>query len=342
MKDATPTLNRGNIEWKFFLLLAGEAGVKGSTAQGNVSAIHWAHWGQHFAIAAAYAACYELARYVSFPQWLLTAGLRLACLLLLPVRFWPALALGEGLPLLEEAALCASKFGTGWAIAQSVPMVVLWMALLKPMRLRWALHDEHGQVRMSMILAASLGTSIITASATSIRLMLALQHTPGKWPDIGSEDFFAYLLGAYLGALTLTPVVLALCERIHACRGETISLGTIWRSQLLRDVLWWTLPVVTGLVWMTLATHDEGIRQITRLALLPPVIGLAWRHGWHGAAVGGMVASVALAMTAHGALDPETIRVQVILALTISSCLWIGAYAARRSGSLIASASLKR
>lgn len=343
LKDATPTLNRGNIEWKFFLLLAGEAGVKGSTAQGNVSAIHWAHWGQHFAIAAAYAACYELARYVSFQQWLLTAGLRLACLLLLPIRFWPALALGEGLPLLEDAILCASKFGTGWALAQSVPMVVLWMALLKPMRHRWELYDASGHVRMPMILAATLGTSIITAISTIIRVMLALQNTPEKWASIVPRDyFFAYLLGAYLGALTLTPLVLALRERMHAHRGEIISLAMIWRNSLLQDTLRWVVPTLVGLVWIVLSTQDEGIRQIARFGLIWPVIGLFWRYGWHGAAVGGMAASIALAITAQGPLDPAAIRIQVILALTISSCLWLGALASRRARVLTASASLKR
>src|ERR1700754_237933 len=45
-------------------------------------------WGQNLALAAAYSALYEVARYLSFPQWMLTSGLRLAFLLLLPTRFW--------------------------------------------------------------------------------------------------------------------------------------------------------------------------------------------------------------------------------------------------------------
>lgn len=335
-------MNGREIGWIIFFLLAGETGVKGSTAQGTVSATHWAVWGQHFAIAAAYAACYELARYVSLPQWTLTAGLRLACLLLLPIRYWPALALGEGLPLVENAVICAKYFGTGWALAQSVPMVVLWMALLKPMRQRWALLDAEGHVSMPLILVAALGTSVITAASTMIRLMLALAHDPGKWPAASSQDFFAYLLGAYLGALTLTPVVLAIWEKLRAHRGETVSLFAIWRSPLLRDTIWWVLPTLAGVTWMTLITHDDDLRQIARLALLWPVIGLSWRYGWHGAAVGGMAASVALAITTHTPLDTAAIRVQAILALTISGCLWGSAITARRPKSLTVPTSLKR
>ena len=336
-------MNGTGIGWIIFFLLAGETGVKGSTAQGTVSATHWAYWGQHLAIAAAYAACYELARYVSFQQWMLTAGLRLACLLLLPIRYWPALALGEGLPLLEDAMLCASKFGTGWAIAQSVPMVVLWMALLKPIRLHWELYDSRGHIRMSMILAATLGTSIITAASTTMRLMLALSHSPGKWPEIVASDyFFAYLLGAYLGALTLTPAVLAIRERVLGYRGDAISFAAAWQSPLMRDTLRWMVPIVAGLTSITLLTQDENLRQLARGAQLIPFIALAWRHGWHGASMGGMAASIALAVTAQGPLDPAVIRIQVVLALAISGGLWIGAHLARRPGSLTESVSLKQ
>lgn len=316
--------------------------MKGSTAQGTVSATHWAVWGQHLAIAAAYAACYELARYVSLPQWSLAAGLRLACLLLLPMRYWPALALGEGLPLLEVALLCASQFGMGWAVAQAVPMIVLWMALLKPLRLRWSITDAQGRLRMPLILVAALGTSVITAASTMIRLMLALQHDPGKWPEASSQDFFAYLLGAFLGALTLTPVVLAVYERYRDHQDGTMSLSKVWKSSLLRDSIWWVLPTLAGLAWIALATQENGVCQMARLAMLWPVVGLTWRHGWHGAAVGGMSASIALAVTIHGPIDPVAIRVQVILALAIAGCLWAAANTARRPQSLTVPTSPER
>lgn len=318
--------------------------MKGSTTtQRMAHTFHWSRWGQHLAIAAVYAACYELTLYFSFPQWLCTAGLRLACLLLLPVRFWPALVLGEGLPLLENALLCAPRFGAPWAVAQAVPMVVLWMALLKPMRRRWSLYDARGDVRMSMILWAALGTAMITALSTTVRLILALQHTPGKWPDIVPADyFFAYLLGAYLGALTLTPLILALRERFRRLQGAPLTSTVVWRSPLLRDTLCWVLPVLMALVWLAMATHHDGVRLAAQLALMVPVIGLAWRHDWHGTAVGGMVASVALAITANDLLDPATLRVQVLLSLMLSIALWIGARALRRSPSLTAPASQER
>lgn len=280
---------------------------------------------------------------LSFPQWILTAGLRLACMLLLPVRFWPALILGEGLPLLENAILCAPDFGVPWAILQALPMAVLWTPLLKPMRSRWSVYDDRGHVRMGLILWATVGASIITAVSTTIRLVVALRHVPGKWPDIVVSDYlFAYLLGAYLGALTLTPVVLALRERLFALREEPLTVTAIWRSPLLRDAVWWVLPALSALVWAALSTHSDGIRLAARLALLWPVVGLSWRHGWHGTAIGGLAASVALAIAAQGPLDPATIRVQVLLSATLSVALWMGARTSRRTSGLTVVATRER
>jgi two-component system sensor histidine kinase UhpB len=323
-----------------------ESGVKGSSSQRIARVFHWAQLGQYVAVAAAYAACYEVTLHLSFPQWLLTGGLRLACLLLLPERFWPSLAVGEGLPLLENAIHCGPEFGIPWAVMQAVPMVVLWMPLLRPIRRYWSVYGPHGDLRLAMLLWTTLGTSIISAFFTTVRLVLALQHTPGKWPDIVPQHyFFAYLLGAYLGALTLTPMILALRERFLALGHKPLTFATVWHSPLLRDMLWWVLPALGALAWTAVATHHEGVRLITRLALLCPVLGLAWRHGWHGTALGGMAASVALALTVsalEGLLDPATIRVQVILALTLSVAFWVGARASRRSPYLTTPASQER
>ncbi|QWT19103.1 MASE1 domain-containing protein [Bacillus sp. NP157] len=298
----------------------------GSTKHWATHATYWQRWGRHLAVAAAYGATYELARYVSFPQWMLTAGLRLAALLLLPVRYWPALALGEALPLLESAAIHEPDLGLPWAVSASVPMVVLWMALLKPLTRRWSLHDERGQVRMPLILGAALGSAFITSAATLLTAFSAILNTPtGAWPDPSTGPagyFLAYTLGAFLGALTLTPVVLAMHERFRALGGKPLSWRVIWRSPLLRDLLGWALPAAAALTLIAVTTHDDGVRQAARLFLIAPTLGLAWRHGWHGTAVGGMAASIALALTASGLLvDPATLQAQSILALAVSGAL---------------------
>lgn len=301
----------------------------------NASATHWNRWGQHLAIAGAYAACYELARYVSFSHWILTAGLRLACLLLLPVRYWPALILGETLPLIENAVLCAPRFGTPWAISASVPMVVLCMAWVKPLLRHRPMFNRNGQLRMGVLLAATLGCSLITAASTSLTMLAALLESPGKWPDMSVPTYFwIFVLGAYLGALTVTPTVLALHERIRRAPGATIE--TLWHSPLFRDFVLVALPLLAGLAWIATTTQDETVRQVARMAMMLPIVFVGWRHGWHGSAIVGMAASVALAATGSALRDPDMIRSQVVLALLISGALLVGARSYRAARHLTA------
>lgn len=289
-------------------------------------------WGQHIAVAAAYAACYEVTRHVTFSHWILTAGLRLSCLLLVPVRFWPALALGEALPMAENAALSMPDFGVAWAVSASVPMIVLCMAWIKPLRNHWSLYAPSGQLRMGVVLAATMGCAILTAVKTVVTLMTALLATPDAWPDISVPTYFwAYVLGAYLGALTLTPSILALHER--ATSDASGRAPSIWRSPLLRDVVGWVAPSLAGLAWLALATSHDGAREMARLAMMLPVLGLALRHGWHGTAIAGMGASIALAATGTVLLEPAMIQCQVILALFLSVALTIGAKLPVRSAS---------
>lgn len=306
--------------------------MKGSTTKGHTKGAVWHTWGQYVAVAAAYEALYEITYHVSFPQFLLTTGVRLAFLLLLPTRFWPAIAIGESVPLLENAFFCVGQFGWTWAVLASIPTVALWAPFLKPLRARWPLYDERGRLRMSVIITATFGAALITAAITTVTLIAALHHAPGKWPELSPGSFFfAYLLGAFLGALTLTPTILALHERFRGLRMETLSVALLSRSPLLRDVLRWVLPAIAASVWLANTMQDDLVRQAARLALVWPVIGLAWRHGWHGTAVGGMAASFALALTAHGLLDPVTLQVQVVLAFMISGALLIGGHTSRSS-----------
>lgn len=294
----------------------------------NGSTANKTTWTQQFAIAAAYAACYELARYLSFSHWLLTAGLRLACLFLVPVRFWPALILGEALPSFENALLLEHSMGAAWSLAAAVPMVLLWIPVVRPLRTRWPLHAPDGSLRASVLLAAALGCAIVNAIATTLELEAALLSNPGKWPDISSATYFwAYLLGGYLGALSLTPTIMAMHERARTA--ARFNLSFLWRSSLARDLIAWAIPMCFGLGWVAMATDQDLLRQLARLALLLPLFGLALRHGWHGTAVGGMLASVALAATGTALLDPAMIRCQAVLALCISGTLLVGSRASR-------------
>ncbi|MDF3980475.1 MASE1 domain-containing protein [Luteibacter sp. PPL201] len=289
-------------------------------------------WGRHLAVAAAYAACYEVVRYFSFPHWMVTAGLRLGCLLLVPRRFWAALVVGEALPIAEKVFLGSPPFGAAWAMIAAIPPMLLCvpgMTLLHRIR---PVFNEDGQVNLAMILAAALFCASVTTGLNSAALSVVVMPDGSAPPGVTVPIVLAWILGNYLGALTIAPTVLALYERVTRIRGP-LTWSHVLNSPLLREMLCVEGPVLLALL---AGVHVIGgdLTAYLRFAMVIPVVALAWRHGWHGAATGGMLASIALAKTAIADRDPSMIPAQVVLALAISTSLLVAAsIAARRTHS---------
>jgi len=285
--------------------------------------------GHHLAVAAAYAACYEVTRYFSFSHWMLTAGLRLVCLLFVPRRFWAALVLGETLPLVEKAILC-NPFGLAWGFATAVPFILLCIPVVSFILRRMPLYEADGSLKMSTVLAATLGCAAIAALRTDAALVTAYLDRPNGiqiWIAEAVPDFMACLLGNYLGALTLVPVAL-ICHQHMTSYG--LDPRHALRHPLVRDMLFF-IPILVACASVGRGTGPEDIREFARLTLVLPVVAAALRHGWQGGAIVGMLASIAMASTATVLLDPGMIRAQVVLSLVISGALVAGARIAHRT-----------
>ncbi|MDQ0010985.1 glucose-6-phosphate-specific signal transduction histidine kinase [Luteibacter jiangsuensis] len=286
-------------------------------------------WGRYVAVAGAYAACYELTRYFSFSHWTLTAGLRLACLLMAPKRYWPALAVGEALPIAEMAILHASLYGTLWAILASIPPILVCMPAVAWLRSRTTLLRPNGQINMGMIMLATLVCAMVTATDNSLVLATVVMDDGSPAPSPTLPIFLAWALGSYLGALTLTPTIVALRERLAAQPGGVVAWRAVWRSSLTRDALLIVIPSL-ALLMIAASQATDGALQCARIAMSVPVVVLTWRHGWHGAAIGGMLASIAMASTSFQLQNPAMIQAQVVLAFVISTSLLFGIRVARR------------
>jgi two-component system, NarL family, sensor histidine kinase UhpB len=284
----------------------------------SVSTEDWRVWGQHLAVAAVYASVYRVAYQLSISHWELTVGLRLGCLLLVPMRLWPALALGEFLPSLENALLSEGTFGPAWALAASVPQIVLCMLAMKPLR-RWgAVRDIDGQVRIGYLVTATLCCALLSTVRDMAVLLVAL--TSSTEAAVGANlvtGFGVYSLGGYLGGLTVVPAMFAIVDSL----GELPSFGSLWRSALVRDTCFFLMPVLAMLVWQANTTEVPEARQLARLAMMLPMAAMAWRHRWHGTAMAGAGASIALVLTSHAVRDPAVMYCQVALALAISGGL---------------------
>lgn len=288
-------------------------------------------WGRYLAVAGAYAACYELTRNISFSHWMLPAGLRLACLLLVPRRFWPALAVGEALPIAEMAALHATSFGVLWACMASVPPILACMPAMAWLRRRFTLLRPDGQINVGLILGATLVCAVVTAGANALVLSTVSMADGSPAPSITLPILLAWVLGCYLGALTLTPLILAIRERIAALPGGAVTWPALRDSPLLRDAALFVVPCLALLLLVSNGTSDDdSLLTCVRMGMAVPVILMTLRHGWHGAAVGGMLASVAQASTSFHLQDPAMIRAQVVLAFVASTALIFGVRVAQR------------
>jgi len=148
-------------------------------------------------------------------------------------------------------------------------------------------------------------------------------------PDVKGEEpvTFAwaqgYFLGNYLGILTIVPLALLLWKMVSETPRHALW-ARFCSSRLVLDSAALLLPSLLLLMWI--ATQAKGdLGMIARIAMFLPVTALALRHGWAGAALGGSVASVAIALVMPALYDPATMQAEVFMAFTITIMLILGA-----------------
>ncbi|WP_266172100.1 MASE1 domain-containing protein [Dyella subtropica] len=280
-------------------------------------------WVRHLAVVVVYAALYVGLRSVSVSNWNLPAGLRLACLLLVPYRYWPALVLGEAIPVGYQAWLNQDQFGWAWATFAAFPPIVLCAPVVAWFRRHARIFQMDGRLDVAPVLTVTLLGAALTAAGNSAAL--ASVHVPAGAPAqaMTAQIVFGYFLGNYLGALTLMPAVLAVRSWLGD-RLPSMVLPSLVRSSLLRDGLVGLIPALVALAWVGYAGNHD-IMQVCRISMFLPVAWLTLRHGWRGAAIGGCVASCAVALTSTMVRDPSVIQAHAIIAFAISTLLMFGA-----------------
>jgi len=281
-------------------------------------------WLRHGAVAFAYALGYALLRQVSWSHWLLFTGYRLSVLLLVPYRYWPALVVGEMGPLAYVSFSCLESFGWIWSSLMLVPPIALAMPVVKVCRDRLNMIPARGRVRMGAVLICTLVVSGLWSLMNLAALSVA--KTPPSYPPIDYGVAAAqYFIGNYLGILTVVPLVLMVWE---AGAGRAVSwrvtIEHALRSRLAIESTAFVLPALALLVWVGLEASGVGSRQVAQMLMFLPVIWLALRHGWHGAAVGGAIASIAVVLTMPELRDTSTLQAEVFVAFATTSMLLFG------------------
>ncbi len=284
----------------------------------------WNVWLQHGAVALGYALGYALLRQVSWSHWLLFAGYRLSVLLLVPYRYWPALVVGEMGPLAYVSLSCLESFGWVWSSVMLVPPIALAMPVIRACRDRLNMIPVRGPVRMGAVLVCTLAVSSLWTVANAVALMAA--KAPPNFPPIDyGVEVSRWFIGNYLGILTLTPLVLMVWEgRAKRAGSWGTTIQHALRDRLAIESAALVMPALALLVWIGLEASGEGSRQVARMLMFLPVIGLALRHGWHGAAIGGTVASIAVVLTMPERYDTATLQAEVFVAFATTSMLLFG------------------
>lgn len=284
----------------------------------------WSVWLRHGAVALCYALGYALLRQVSWSHWVLFAGYRLSVLLLVPYRYWPALVVGEMGPVAYVSISCLESFGWVWSSLMLVPPIALAMPVVKACRDRLNMIPVRGPVRMGAVLICTLVVSGLWSLMNLAALSVA--KVPLNYPPIDYSAAAAqYFIGNYLGILTLVPLVLMVWEG-RAARNVPwhATIENALRGRLVIESTAFVLPALALLVWIGLEASGAGSRQVAQMLMFLPVIWLALRHGWHGAAVGGAVASIAVVVTMPELHDTSTLQAEVFVAFAVTSMLLFG------------------
>jgi len=280
-------------------------------------------WLRHIAVAVVYAIGVSLFRQASISHWFILCGLRLSVLLLTRYRYWPALVLGESAFLAHMSYTCADQLGLAWALTNLVPPLVFIAPIVYWVRERGRIFVNPRSVDMGVLLLCALVVAGVV-TLENLGTLLTTRLPPG-YPQIHYGELAAkWVLGNYLGALTITPLVLFVQQEI--AQGGWRDLGhRLARSRLLREAACILVPVLGFLAWIGLyAAPDAQTRQIAQILMFLPVVWLALRHGWHGAALGGTAASMGIIALMPHIYDHNTLQAEVVIAFVISTMLLMG------------------
>lgn len=284
--------------------------------------------GRQVAACAAYAVCYVLLRDVSVSHWNLPAGLRVACLLLFPYRYWPALLVGEFIPVGYHAWHCVGDFGPAWAAVAAVPPIALLMPVVAWARRHARLLLGAHQINMAKLLGVILAGAVLTAASDAI-VLAVVQVPPGQVaPMLDAQIVFGYFLGNYLGALAIAPTAIA----IYLWQTQPLANHPepLWHSRLVKDCVTGVVTSLLILMGMVFSSQGDSM-QVFRIAMFLPVVWLTSRHGWQGAALGGTLASITVTLTSSMVRDPAVIQAQALIAFAITTLLMLGSRIAHQA-----------
>lgn len=273
----------------------------------------WKRSTQGVAVSACYCLTFLFLWRFSLDQWYLPAGLRLACVLLLPSRFWPYVAAGDAAALLVLRAPKAEQYSVQWAYLS--PFLFMPLYSLAPLAIRAWLKTTD---RISSWLPAITVLIVCWSTTWSMLLNYVLD---GPRSEVTLQNFARFSAGDFLGIMMiLLPCILWI--RRSEWKGTANEIAP-------------NIALATMMVAALFATSMIGDQTGSAVQLMPlvfmvlPVFFLTVMHGWHGAAVGMVLVNLAVALAlprtnAPGAFSEIILVAQVALAALNVGLLFVG------------------
>lgn len=284
----------------------------------------WRGWPVHMAVAVAYALVYIAIRPFSDAHWALTSGLRIACLLLIPYRYWPALAVGELVPLTYMSWLCLDQFGIAWVVIRSIPPIATAMPIAWYCRRRLGLFPAPNVIDVKALLICVLTSSLTWALISYAAMLVAIPPAnPDERPT--PMDFVAMFVGNYVAILSIVTWPLLLKIALNG-RPFKELLHAVLDAPLTRDSAFIMLPSLVVLSFVSLHISADW-KQTSQMLLFIPVLWLTVKYGWRGTAVSGPLAvtCICLITTELDTPDPAVIQIQASIAFAVTCLFFMGA-----------------
>lgn len=263
-------------------------------------------------LATLYAISCWATRQVSLDQFFLPSGVRIAALLVSPVRMWPYLLLGEYAYFAQMRLPLVSTLGLDWVLISSAyqfPTVALIVYLHR--------HAITGQTGTWLLTAAAGAALTIGVGNLVLMYIFGQSPPPGGFAVIASR----FVLGHYVAILTVAPLAVLWMRRSEVN----------WSSWREPPSAYAATSLLALGVASTLIPQDTYADKATILLLMvAPVIALTCIHGWWGAAIGMPLMYVFVrastpATGLPGSFDLDSFKVQLATALSGTALLALGA-----------------
>lgn len=242
----------------------------------------WSQFAKGLALGASYCGAYLLLWYASFNQWFLPAGLRAACLFLIPYRYWPFLFAGDAAALLVLRAPKTDLYEPLWCYLSPFLLVLCVSFAVRAMRTLLK-EDRNALVRRLPFVAVGFA---MWSSLCNLSLNFILG---GPRPPAALEKFMQFLVGDFLGVLMVMIPCLLWLRRRH---------GMADPRKLVRDIGLAMIATLTlYAVVISVPDAEPSFKQFLLIGMVLPAVFLTVAHGWNGAAAGIFMVNLAISQT---------------------------------------------